>query len=49
MIQGFSEQTKPLTPYENEVILPLILQGFHSKVGSYYKSANLLYSETAGI
>lgn len=33
MIQGFSEQTKPLTPYENDVILPLILQGFHAKIG----------------
>ena len=40
MIQGFSEQTKPLTPYENEVILPLILQGFHSKVGKGYKVDN---------
>ena len=33
MIQGFSEQTKPLTPDENDVILPLIIQGLHSKVG----------------
>lgn len=33
MIKGFSEQTKPLTPYENDVILPLIIQGLHSKVG----------------
>lgn len=33
MIQGFSEQTKPLTPYENDVILPLVLQGFHAKIG----------------
>lgn len=24
MIQGFSEQTKPLTDYEDKVILPLI-------------------------
>ncbi len=28
MIQGFSEQTKPLTDYEDKVILPLIVQGF---------------------
>ena len=27
MIQGFSEQTKPLTDYEDKVILPLIVQG----------------------
>lgn len=33
MIHGFSEQTKPLTPYESDVILPLIIQGLHSKVG----------------
>lgn len=33
MIQGFSEQTKSLTPYESNVILPLVLQGFHSTVG----------------
>lgn len=26
MIQGFSEQTKPLTDYEDKVILPLIVQ-----------------------
>ena len=29
MIQGFSEQTKPLTDYEDKVILPLIVQGLH--------------------
>lgn len=33
MIQGFSEQTKPLTDYEDKVILPLIVQGLHGKVG----------------
>lgn len=33
MIQGFSEQTKPLTDYEDKVILPLIVQGPHGKVG----------------
>ena len=27
MIQGFSEQTKPLTDYEDKVILPLIVHG----------------------
>lgn len=31
MIQGFSEQTKPLTDYEDKVILPLIVQGLHGK------------------
>ena len=35
MIQGFSEQTKPLTDYEDKVILPLIVQGLHGKVGKY--------------
>ena len=41
MIQGFSEQTKPLTPYENDVILPLVLQGFHAKIGKQgYKVDN---------
>ena len=30
MIQGFSEQTKPLTDYEDKVILPLIVQGLTS-------------------
>lgn len=28
-----SEQTKPLTDYEDKVILPLIVQGLHGKVG----------------
>lgn len=33
MIAGFSEQTKPLSSYESETLLPLIVQGLHSKVG----------------
>lgn len=33
MIQGFSEETKPLTPYENDVMLPVIIQGLQTKVG----------------
>ena len=45
MIQGFSEQTKPLTDYEDKVILPLIVQGLHGKVGKY--KACLLYTSDA--
>ena len=33
MIAGFIEQTKPLSPYESETLLPVIVQGLHSKVG----------------
>lgn len=40
MIQGFSEQTKPLTDYEDKVILPLIVQGLHGKVGKYKAITN---------
>lgn len=40
MIQGFSEQTKPLTDYEVKVILPLIVQGLHGKVGKYKAITN---------
>ena len=40
MIQGLSEQTKPLTDYEDKVILPLIVQGLHGKVGKYKAITN---------
>lgn len=33
MITGFSEQTKPLSIYESETLLPVIIQGLHSKIG----------------
>lgn len=33
MIKGFYEQTKPLSSYESETLLPVIIQGLHSKVG----------------
>jgi hypothetical protein len=33
MIQGFEEETQPLTQYEEEVLLPVILKGLQKKVG----------------
>jgi len=33
MIQGFSEQTEPLTPYEQEILVPVLCRGLQSKVG----------------
>ncbi len=33
MINGFNEQTSPLTDYEQMTLLPLIVKGLQSKVG----------------
>ena len=33
MIQGFSEQTEPLTEYEVETLLPQLVRGLRTKVG----------------
>ena len=33
MIQGFSEQTEPLTEYEEQQLLPQIIRGLSLKVG----------------
>lgn len=33
MIKGFIEQTKPLTAYERDTLLPIIIQGIQAKVG----------------
>ena len=47
MIQGFSEQTKPLTDYEDKVILPLIVQGLHGKVGKHNTTTIRVLNEIA--
>lgn len=33
MIQGFTLQTQPLTQYEQEVLLPMVVKGLQTKVG----------------
>lgn len=33
MIQGFEPQTQPLTDYEKNILLPLMVDGFNKKVG----------------
>lgn len=33
MIQSFEEQTHPLTDYELKTLLPLMIQGFTTKIG----------------
>ena len=33
MIQGFSEQTEPLTEYEEQTLLPQLVRGLRTKVG----------------
>ena len=33
MIQGFTEQTEPLTEYEVETLLPQLVRGLRTKVG----------------
>jgi hypothetical protein len=33
MIPTFEEQTSPLTEYEESVLLPLLIQGFSTKIG----------------
>jgi hypothetical protein len=33
MIPTFEEQTAPLTEYEESVLLPLLIQGFNTKIG----------------
>lgn len=33
MLSGFNEQTKPLTEYEKDTLLPLMIQGLMSKQG----------------
>lgn len=33
MIQGFTEQTEPLTEYEEQTLLPQLVRGLRTKVG----------------
>lgn len=33
MIKGFDQQTQPLSEYEENVLLPIILQGLKTKQG----------------
>lgn len=33
MIHGFKKQTKPLTEYERDVLLPVICRGLRTKIG----------------
>ncbi|MDR2009921.1 MAG: hypothetical protein LBQ22_05520 [Bacteroidales bacterium] len=33
MIKGFENETQPLTDYEAEVLLPLLIRGLHTKIG----------------
>lgn len=33
MIQGFSEQTEPLTEYEEQTLLPQLVRGLRTKIG----------------
>ncbi len=40
MLNGFSEQTQPLTEYENNVILPVVIQGLMQKVGRSHAVTN---------
>lgn len=40
MIQGFSEQTEPLTEYEVETLLPQLVRGLRTKVGKAMSVTN---------
>lgn len=33
MIKGFNSETAPLTEYEENVLLPLVLRGLKTKIG----------------
>lgn len=40
MIQGFSEQTEPLTEYEEQTLLPQLVRGLQLKVGKAMSVTN---------
>ena len=40
MIQGFSEQTEPLTEYEEVTLLPQLVRGLQTKVGKAMSVTN---------
>lgn len=40
MIQGFSEQTEPLTEYEEQTLLPQLVRGLRTKVGKAMSITN---------
>ena len=33
MIQGFQQQTQPLSQYEQEILVPIVVRGLQTKVG----------------
>lgn len=40
MIQGFSEQTEPLTEYEEQTLLPQLVRGLRTKIGKSMSVTN---------
>lgn len=46
MINGFFEHTQPLTEYEKEVLLPVIVKGLSTKVGFEKRITNKKICET---
>lgn len=40
MIQGFTEQTEPLTEYEVETLLPQLVRGLRTKIGKSMSVTN---------
>lgn len=40
MIQGFTEQTEPLTEYEEATLLPPLIRGLQTKVGKEHSVTN---------
>lgn len=40
MIQGFQEQTEPLTEYEEQTLLPQLVRGLQTKVGKAMSVTN---------
>lgn len=40
MIQGFSEQTEPLTEYEEQTLLPQLVRGLQTKIGKAMSVTN---------
>ena len=40
MIQGFQEQTEPLTEYEEQTLLPQLVRGLRTKVGKAMSVTN---------
>ena len=40
MIQGFTEQTEPLTEYEEQTLLPQLVRGLRTKIGKSMSVTN---------